>query len=411
MSRIGTVVREWLERGLQCRKLVCPPRIHTVVERKEEHPLVAQPSSSPTDRVVIAIDPHKASWTAAVIDTALQPLDVLRVEVSADGYRQLRQFAQLWKQPVWAIEGAAGLGAPLTRQLAAEGIEVIDVPAKLAARVRLLSTGHGRKTDEADAISVGIAALTATRLNTAAVEANIIAMRALVEHRDDLVKTRTQTVNRLHVLLTHLTPAGAPRGLTADRAADILRQIRPREPAVKTLRSLAVDLVAEIRALDRRIAKAATDIAAAVEASGSTLTELSGIGTLNAAKIIARVGTIDRFRSADAFATYTGTAPIAASSGDVTRHRLSRAGDRQLNCCLHTMAISQIARDTPGRDYYRRKRGAGKSHREALRCLKRRLSDIVYRQLIRDAARPGAGPGGHSGATPISSAASSNPAH
>jgi len=153
------------------------------------------------------------------------------------------------------------------------------------------------------------------------------------------------------LLLTHLTPAGASRGLTADRAADILRRIRPRETAARTLRSLAVDLVAEIRHLDRRIAKAATDIAAAVESSGSTLTELSGIGTLNAAKIIARVGTIDRFRSTDAFATYTGTAPIAASSGEVTRHRLSRAGDRQLNCCLHTMAISQIARDTPGRDY------------------------------------------------------------
>ena len=89
--------------------------------------------------------------------------------------------------------------------------------------------------------------------------------------------------------------------MTADRAADILRQIRPREPAAKTLRGLAVDLVAEIRALDCRITKAAVDITAAVESSGSTLTELSGIGTLNAAKILARVGTIQRFRSADAF--------------------------------------------------------------------------------------------------------------
>jgi len=234
-----------------------------------------------------------------------------------------------------------------------------------------------------------------------------IRVSAVVEHRDDLVKTRTQTVNRLHVLLTHLTPAGATRGLTADRAADILRQIRPREPAAKTLRSLAADLVAEIRQLDRRIAKAAVDITAAVKSSGSTLTELSGIGTLNAAKILARVGTIERFRSADAFASYTGTAPIAASSGDVTRHRLSRAGDRQLNCCLHTMAITQISRDTPGRAYYRRKRAAGKSHREALRCLKRRLSDVVYRQLLRDAI--GAGPAGHVGATLASSAAGSHP--
>ena len=366
--------------------------------------------TSLTDRVVIAVDPHKASWTAAAVDAALQPLEVIRVAVSAEGYRQLRRFARRWSDSSWAIEGAAGLGTPLTQRLRADGIEVTDVPAKLAARVRVLSTGHGRKTDEADAISVGIAAPTATRLNTASVDAAITALRAVVEHRDDLVKTRTQTVNRLHVLLTHLTPAGATRGLTADRAADILRQIRPREPAAKTLRSLAADLVAEIRALDRRIAKAAADITAAVESSGSTLTELSGIGTLNAAKILARVGTIQRFRSADAFASYTGTAPIAASSGDVTRHRLSRAGDRQLNCCLHTMAITQISRDTPGRAYYRRKRAAGKSHREALRCLKRRLSDVVYRQLMRDATTSiGAGPAGHVGATQASSAAGSHP--
>jgi transposase len=363
-----------------------------------------------TDRVVIAIDPHKASWTAAAVDAALQPLEVIRVAVSAEGYRRLRRFAQRWHDHSWAIEGAAGLGAPLTQRLHADGIEVTDVPAKLAARVRVLSTGHGRKTDEADAISVGIAALTATRLTTASVDAAITALRAVVEHRDDLVKTRTQTVNRLHVLLTHLTPAGAARGLTADHAANILRQIRPRDPAAKTLRSLAVDLVAEIRALDRRITKAAIDITAAVESSGTTLTELSGIGTLNAAKILARVGKIQRFRSADAFASYTGTAPIAASSGDVTRHRLSRAGDRQLNCCLHTMAISQISRDTPGRAYYRRKRAAGKSHREALRCLKRRLSNVVYRQLVRDAhTLTGAGPAGHTGATPTSSAAGSHP--
>ncbi|MFP1155483.1 transposase [Mycobacterium sherrisii] len=136
----------------------------------------------------------------------------------------------------------------------------------------------------------------------------------------------------------------------------------------------------------------------------------SGISTLNAAKILARVGAVQRFRSADAFASYTGTAPIAASSGDVTRHRLSRAGDRQLNCCIHTMAISQISRDTPGRTYYRRKRTTGKSHREALRCLKRRLSDVIYRQLLRDTdSSIGADPAGHTGATTTSSAASSHP--
>jgi transposase len=362
------------------------------------------------DPVMIAVDPHKASWTAAAVDTSLQPLDIIRVPVSQEGYRELRRFAQRWTNSRWAIEGAAGLGAPLSNRLVRDGIEVVDVPAKLAARVRVLSTGHGRKTDAADAVSVGIAALTATRLNTARTDAAVTALRALVEHRDDLVKIRTQTINRLHVLLTHLTPAGAARGLTAERAADILRQIRPRDPAAKALRSLAMDLIVEIRHLDRRITKAAADIETALSASGSTLTELCGIGTLTAAKVLARVGSVQRFRSAAAFASYTGTAPLETSSGDVIRHRLSRAGDRQLNCCLHTMAITQISRDTPGRAYYLRKRSAGKSHREALRCLKRHLSDAVYRQLVRDTATlEGAGPAGHVGAALMSSAAGSYP--
>ncbi|SMG59182.1 Transposase IS116/IS110/IS902 family protein [Rhodococcus rhodochrous J3] len=123
----------------------------------------------------------------------------------------------------------------------------------------------------------------------------------------DLVKTRTQTVNRLHVVLTHLIPAGAARGLSADRAAEILRRVRPRDVAGTTLRSLAADLVAEVGQLDRRIDKAARDIEAAVAESGSSLTQLCGIAALNAGIILARVGSVHRFRSAAAFASYTGT--------------------------------------------------------------------------------------------------------
>lgn len=350
-------------------------------------------------QVVIAVDPHKASWTAAAVDGALQPLATLRVPANRDGYRQLRRFAHRWTDVSWAVEGASGLGAPLTTRLADDGIDALDVPAKLAARVRLLSVGHGRKNDDADAVSVGVAALTAAGLQSPQVDHAITALRAVVEHRDDLVKTRTQTVNRLHVLLTKLVAAGAPARLTAEHATKLLRTVRPRTAALRTLRRLATDLIAEIRRLDRRITTANSEITAAVTETGSTLTELCGIGNLVAGKILARAGSIHRFRSAAAFASYTGTAPIEASSGDVVRHRLSRAGDRQLNHCLHIMAITQIGRDTPGRVYYQRKRTAGKSHKEALRCLKRRLSDVVYRQILRDApSTHEAEPKGHTAA-------------
>ena len=161
---------------------------------------------------MIAIDPHKASWTAAVVDASLQP----RGHAASPG--QPRRLpcscaASPTDGPIatWAIEGASGLGAPLTARLRTDGIDVVDVPAKLAARVRMLSTGHGRKNDDADAVSrSAIAALHRTHgCNSAAVEETVTALRAIVEHRDDLVKTRTQTVNRLHVVLTNLIPAGA----------------------------------------------------------------------------------------------------------------------------------------------------------------------------------------------------------
>ena len=132
------------------------------------------------DQVVIAVDPHKASWTAAAVDSSLQPLASIRVPVSRDGYQALRRFARQWPIAGWAIEGAAGVGAPLTTRLRADGIEVIDVPAKLAARVRVLSIGHGRKNDDADALSVGIAALTSPALSTAQTDA---ANLGLARHR------------------------------------------------------------------------------------------------------------------------------------------------------------------------------------------------------------------------------------
>ena len=129
---------------------------------------------------------------------------------------------------------------------------------------------------------------------------------------------------------------------------------------------------------------------------------------------MADVGDIARFADRNRFASWTGTAPLDASSGEQVRHRLSRAGNRKVNHMLHIAAVSQIRLDTPGRAYYRRKLAAGKTRMEAIRCLKRRISDAVYRQLLADAttitaADVNAGPGGHCGASHVSSAAGSNP--
>lgn len=152
----------------------------------------------------------------------------LRVNADQTGYRELRRFAARWPRVRWAVEGAVGLGGPLTERLRADDVEVVDVPAKLARQVRLPSTGRGRKSDPADALSIGVAAQSVTVLNTVEVDEAIAGLRALTEHRDDLVRTRTQAVNRLHTLLVRLVPSGLGRGLTAEAVAQALRGVRPR---------------------------------------------------------------------------------------------------------------------------------------------------------------------------------------
>jgi transposase len=339
-------------------------------------------------RVTIGVDPHKASCTAAVLDQRGELVDQQRFAATRTGSRALRRWAKRWPERRWAIEGASGLGRTLAQQLVTSGEPVVDVPAKLAARVRLLSTGHGRKSDAHDAVTVAVAAHGARHLGQVRLDDQATVLRLLSDRRDDLVRARTRTLNRLHVLLCDLLPGGAKRNLDADAAAALLRRLRPATAPARTRRQLAADLVADLRALDRRIAAVEERLRHAVHQSATTLIELFGVGPILAAKLLGEVGDIGRFPTKHHFAAHTGTAPIEASSGEVVRHRLSRAGNRKLNHALHLIAIVQVRHPTAGQAYYRRKLAEGKSPKEALRCLKRRLSDAVYRQLLADQQRP-----------------------
>lgn len=334
--------------------------------------------------VVIGCDPHKWQVTAAVLDDDRHMLAHAVFPTTRAGFREVLRFVKRWDERRWAVEGARGAGASLAQRLTAEGEVVVDVPAKLAARVRLLSVGHGRKNDVADAVSVAIAALEHRNLTEVGGEDHATVLRLLSDRRDDLVRQRTQTVNRLHALLGVLVPGHRLQRATADQAAQLLRRIRPRDPAAQARRRIAVDLVEDIRRLDRRIKDLDAHIQDAVKASQTTLVELFGVGPVLAAKILGHTGRVDRFVSKDHYASYTGTAPVEASSGGVVRHRLSRAGNRQLNHALYIMALCQIRRAGPGQAYFRRKLAEGKSQKEAIRCLKRRLSDAIYRTLMTD---------------------------
>jgi transposase len=319
-----------------------------------------------------------------VLDERGQLLGQQRIPASLDGYQLLRQWVGRWPQRCWAVEGAHGVGRALAQQLVGDGERVMDVPAKLAARVRVLSVGHGRKSDPADAVSVAVAARNAPWLRQVGVEDQATVLHLLTKRREDLVGMRTQTVNRLHRLLVDLVPAGAGRNLTAKRAAALLGQLRPTGAAAVTRWELAFDLIADIRDLDRGIATVDKRIKTAVAQSNTSLVELFGVGSVLAAKLLGEVGDVRRFPTKHHFAAHTATAPLEASSGQVIRPRLSRAGDRKLNHALYMMAIVQIRHPTAGQAYYRRKLAEGKAPKEALRCLKRRLSDAVYRCLLAD---------------------------
>ena len=370
-----------------------------------------QPEVGGGDVVVIGVDPHKASVTLEARDTR----EILRASgtfpTTTAGYRAMIQVARQWPRRIWAVEGARGVGRALVARLLAGGERVVDVPAKLSARSRVFDTGQGRKTDAHDAHAIVMVALRDHRLREVVIDEDLEVLRLLVDRRDELAAARTQALNRAHRLFAELMPGGAPTKKSVTQYQALLAGIRPRDGAGRVRRRMLAEELTEARRLEVRVKEITAEIKAAVLARGSHLMDLPGIGPAGAGRILADVGNVARFPSRHHFASWTGTAPIDASSGAHQRHRLSRAGNRRLNHVLHIAATVQMRHhDTAGRVYYDRKRAAGKRPLEAMRCLKRRLSDVVYRQLVMDAvgvqmAKIEAGPGGHSGATLQSSAA------
>ena len=220
--------------------------------------------------VIIGMDPHKRSATIEVIDQHETVLSTGRFGTDQDGYHGLLAAGRHHAHRVWAVEGCQGIGRHLAQRLVADGETVVDVPAKLSARVRVFATGQGRKTDPVDAHSVAVVALRTKGLRTVEVDDATAALRLLVDHRDELGHIRTQTVNRLHRLLLELLPGGAKKFLSATQARALLAPVRPRDVVGRTRRRLAADLVTELDRIDKRIKAANAELRELVTASGST---------------------------------------------------------------------------------------------------------------------------------------------
>jgi transposase len=340
-------------------------------------------------KVLIGVDPHKVSVAVAVVDEAAgEFVERASFPQNRAGLRSLERWAAQYPERRWAVENAGGLGRHLAGRLAAAGESVVDVPPKLSAKVRVLSSGNARKNDGLDALATALAASRNVRLAAVEHEAASEVLRLLSERREDLVTERTRALNRLHGLLRDLLPGGVAGALSARRAARILCGIRPQGASARLRRRLASEILRDVRTLDRKVAELNERIEAEIEASGTALTEIFGVGPILAARIIGTVGDVGRFPTGAHFASYSGTAPLEASSGEVVRHRLSLAGNRKLNYALHMVASCQARSDARGGVYYRKKIAEGKSRKEALRCLKRRVCDAVFKSLTADSQAP-----------------------
>jgi len=361
--------------------------------------------------VMIGVDPHKGSHTAVVISPAEDPLGELRVRASAGQAGKLIGWAAAWPERTWAVEGAAGLGRLLAQQLVAAGERVLDVQPKLASRVRLLQAGDTNKNDPNDALSVAVAALRSTVCREVIADDYRVVLKVWSKRHRDLARTRNQVACRLHSVLCDLVPGGHQKEISAAHAARILAQATPSGAVALARAELAAEFLADLRHLDGQLRDTRKKLAAAVRASGTTLTQVFGVGPVIAGTVIGDVGDVARFPGRDHFASYNGTAPVEVSSGNRKIHRLSLRGNRRINHAIHMAAITQLRhKHSEGRAYYDKKAAEGKTHKEALRSLKRKVSDAIFARLQADARQAReSGPGGQPGNGSDSSAASSHP--
>jgi hypothetical protein len=360
--------------------------------------------------VMIGTGPHKGSHTAVAVGAAGEPLGKLRVRACPDQAGKLVAWALAWPERTWAVDGARGLGRLLARQLVAAGERVaMCSPSwrpgsggrRPATRTRPTRTMPGRWRSRRCGPR-GRQEVTA--------DGHAVVLKVRAKRHRDLSRTRNQVVCRLHAVLCELIPGGVPDEITAGQAARILEQVAPAGAVAQARCELAAELLADIRHLDAQRREVKKKLAAAVTASGTSLTEVSGAGPVIAATVIGDVITVARFPSRDHFAACNGTAPAGVSCGQRKIYRLSLRGSRRLSHAVHMAAITWIRhKHSDGRAYYQRKLAEGKTRKEALRCPRRRISDAIYARLRADARK--AGPGGQPGNDTGSSVTGSHPGH
>lgn len=335
--------------------------------------------------VTIGIDAHKRSHTAVVVDEQGRRLaETTTGTTSGDHLRLLGWAAKHGAERVWAIEDCRHLSRRLERDLLAAGERILRVPPKLMANARDGARTFG-KSDPIDALAVARAALREPDLPVARLDGPERELRLLVDHRDDLVQERTRMISRLRWHLHELDPGNEPAARSLNHLRNLDKLLARLDGSEGLVARLARELCGRCRQLTVEIKELEQELSELVQALAPSLLAVCGCGVLTAAKIVGETAGIERFKSNDAYARHNGTAPLPVWSSNRSRHRLSRSGNRQLNAAIHRIALTQAQWHPEAKAMIARRKAQGDGGLEALRVLKRRLSDVVYRALETDA--------------------------
>ncbi len=318
--------------------------------------------------VMIGVDPHKATHTAVAIDGCEVELARLKVRASKRQGAELLAWADGFGDRAWAIESASGLGYLLAQQLLAAGETVLDVPATLAASARVGDRSFRQERPQRRRVRSRSRRYAAPSLIGVRAEDHVTVLRVLAKRNLDLARWRNKVCCRLHALVAELVPGGIAKEIVVAQASQLLEGLQPTGAAAAERHAMALELVEDLVHIDVQARESRRRITAAVAASGTTLTDIFGVGPVIAATLIGYTGDPCRFATEHRYAAYNGTAPIEFSSAGRKTHRLSWRGNRTLNHAIHMAAVTQIRHaDSPGRGYYDRKVAEGKTRREALR--------------------------------------------
>jgi transposase len=334
--------------------------------------------------VVVGVDAHKRTHTLVAVDDVGRKLSEKTLQATPEGHLEALGWAECWPEQTFALEDCRHVTRRLEADLLRAGEAVVRVPTRLMAGERRGGRERG-KSDPIDALAVARAVLREPGLPVARLDGEARQLRLLVDHREDLVRERTRIQCRLRWHLHELFPGLeiAPKSL---RRHHVLDDLEARLAGLDgTVVVISRELVGRCRELSVRADQLEREIRTIVRRLTPGLLALHGCGVLSAAKIVGEAAGAGRFRSRAAFARWNGTAPIPVWSANPDRQRLNRGGNRQVNAALHRIAITQWrCVGGVGRAYVERRMVAGDTKTEALRLLRRRLSDEVFRRLLVD---------------------------